>query len=171
MQKSPRYEVQTKYGWFSLDEGAYRDYLAGKLWITWPPEKVIVKHAAEDIPRNVSEDAIELRTKADRLGVIATLRQLGIYSGSVPYVGRLSDLSVDELNLTVRSSNGLKRANVMTFGDLKALIDSEHGILSVRNLGAKSAEEIKNLYYEECYLRLLPYEKAQYWQQVLDSLE
>ena len=23
MRKGPRYEVHTKYGWFSLDEGAY----------------------------------------------------------------------------------------------------------------------------------------------------
>ena len=25
------YEVSTNWGWFRLDEGAYRDYLAGKL--------------------------------------------------------------------------------------------------------------------------------------------
>ena len=47
MQKSPRYEVQTKYGWFSLDERSYQDYLAGKLWITWPPEDQQPKPKAE----------------------------------------------------------------------------------------------------------------------------
>ena len=31
------YEVKTHWGWFRLDEGAYRDYLQGKLWITWKP--------------------------------------------------------------------------------------------------------------------------------------
>jgi DNA-directed RNA polymerase alpha subunit len=45
----------------------------------------------------------------------------------------------------------------------------ENGILSVRNLGQKSAKEIKQLFFEECYTRLMPYEKAQYWQEVLDT--
>ena len=31
MGNGPRYKVQTRYGWFSLDEGSYRDYLSGKL--------------------------------------------------------------------------------------------------------------------------------------------
>ena len=72
------------------------------------------------------------------------------------------------MNLTVRSSNGLKRANVGTFGRLRALLAMENGILSVRNLGQKSAKEIKRIFFEECYSRLMPYEKAQYWQEVLD---
>lgn len=73
------------------------------------------------------------------------------------------------MNLTVRSSNGLKRANAGTFGRLRDLLATENGILSVRNLGQKSAREIKQLFFEECYARLLPYEKAQYWQKVLDA--
>lgn len=73
------------------------------------------------------------------------------------------------MNLTVRSSNGLKRAGVGTFGRLRDLPATEDGILSVRNLGQKSAKEIKQLFFEERYARLLPYEKAQYWQEVLDA--
>jgi DNA-directed RNA polymerase alpha subunit len=73
------------------------------------------------------------------------------------------------MNLTVRSSNGLKRANAGTFGRLRDLLAMENGILSVRNLGQKSAKEIKQLFFEECYARLLPYEKAHYWQEVIDS--
>ena len=45
----------------------------------------------------------------------------------------------------------------------------ENGILSVRNLGQKSAKEIKQFFFEECYSRLLPYEKTQYWQEVIDN--
>ena len=74
------------------------------------------------------------------------------------------------MNLTVRSSNGLKRANAGTLGKLRDLLATENGILSVRNLGQKSAKEIKMQFFEECYSRLVPYEKAQYWQEVLDSL-
>lgn len=31
------YEVETYWGWFRLDEGAFQDYLDKKLWITWIP--------------------------------------------------------------------------------------------------------------------------------------
>ena len=169
MQKSPRYEVQTKYGWFSLDEGSYQDYLAGNLWICWTPGKPEQQRAPTDhIPVNVTARAIALREQADRIGVLATLHQLGVHDAIVPYSTRLSDLSIDEMNLTVRSSNGLKRANAGTFGKLKELLAMENGILSVRNLGQKSAKEIKRLFFEECYSRLLPYEKAHYWQDMLD---
>lgn len=170
MQKFPRYEVETQYGWFSLDEGAYQNYLAGKLWISWSPQKQQTQAVvAGQAPPNVSEEALQLRERAERMGIIRVLRQMHSYGAVVPYSRRLAELSVDELNLTVRASNGLKRANIMTFEDLKDLLETEKGVLSVRNLGQKSAEEIKRLFYEECYARLLPYEKAQYWQCVLDG--
>lgn len=35
--KEEKHQVQTHWGSFLLDEGAYRDYLLGKLWITWVP--------------------------------------------------------------------------------------------------------------------------------------
>lgn len=73
------------------------------------------------------------------------------------------------MNLTVRSSNGLKRANIQTFGSLKEILAVENGLLNIRNIGQKSLKEIKQLFFEECYARLLPYEKAQYWQEILDS--
>lgn len=72
------------------------------------------------------------------------------------------------MNLTVRSSNGLKRANIHTFGTLKEILAVEKGLLNIRNIGQKSIREIKQLFFEECYARLPPYEKARYWQEVLD---
>ena len=69
MRKGPRYEVHTKYGWFSLDEGAYQDYLAGKLWITWPPEKGEEKPKVDHVPQNISEQALVLRDAANSKGV------------------------------------------------------------------------------------------------------
>lgn len=36
-RKEEKHPVQTHWGSFLLDEGAYRDYLLGKLWITWVP--------------------------------------------------------------------------------------------------------------------------------------
>lgn len=171
MKNGARYVVTTHWGTFSLDEGAYQDYLAGSLWICWTPgNPTQTKQTTSGyIPPNVSDRAIILRDQADRIGVLAVLCQQGIHEAIVPYCNRLADLSIDEMNLTVRSSNGLKRANAGTFGRLKDLLSMDNGIMSVRNLGQKSAKEIKHLFFEECYTRLLPYEKAQYWQEVLDN--
>ena len=171
MRNGAKYVVTTHWGTFSLDEGAYQDYRAGRLWISWNPGKPEQPQTVSGcVPPNVTDRAISLRDQADRSGVLQTLRQLGVHEALTPYNPRFDDLSIDEMNLTVRSSNGLKRANAGTFGKLRDLLATENGILSVRNLGQKSAKEIKRQFFEECYARLLPYEKAQYWQEVLDSL-
>lgn len=112
-----------------------------------------------------------MREQAVRIGVLAALHQLGIHDALVPYSIRLADLSIDEMNLTVRSSNGLKRANIHTFSSLKEILAIENGLLNIRNIGQKSIKEIKQLFFEECYARLLPCEKAQYWQEVLDAMK
>ena len=75
MQKGPRYEVHTKYGWFSLDEGAYQDYLAGKLWITWPPEKGQEKPKTDHVPKNVS-DAMRQTTRESLMPSLYTMGTL-----------------------------------------------------------------------------------------------
>ena len=171
MKNGARYVVSTHWGTFSLDEASYQDYLAGNLWICWTPGKPQQPNQVANgyVPPNVTTRAVALRDQADKIGILATLHQLGLHDALVPYSTRLADLSIDEMNLTVRSSNGLKRANARTFGRLRELLAMENGILSVRNLGQKSAKEINQLFFEECYTRLLPYEKAQYWQEILDA--
>ena len=171
MKNGARYVVTTHWGTFSLDEASYQDYLAGNLWICWTPGKPTQPQCTSNgyVPPNVTDQAVSLRDQADKVGVLTTLHRLGIHDALVPYSTRLADLSIDEMNLTVRSSNGLKRANSGTFGRLRDLLATENGILSVRNLGQKSAKEIKQLFFEECYSRLFPYEKAQYWQELLDT--
>ena len=170
MRNGARYVVTTHWGTFSLDEGSYQDYLAGKLWICWTPGKP--EHTQQAPigfdPPNATERAIALREQADRIGVVAVLHQLGIHDALVPYSIRLADLSIDEMNLTVRSSNGLKRASIHTFGRLKEILGVENGLMNIRNIGQKSIREIKQLFFVECYEHLLPYEKAHYWQNVLD---
>lgn len=171
MKNGARYVVTTHWGTFSLDEGSYQDYLAGKLWICWTPGKQEQAQPAANgyVPPNVTERAVSLRDQSDRIGILATLHKLGVSEAIVPYSTRLADLSIDEMNLTVRSSNGLKRANIHTFSNLKEVLGTENGLSHIRNIGTKSIKEIKQFFFEECYTRLLPYEKAQYWQEVLDS--
>ena len=171
MKNGARYVVTTHWGTFSLDEGAYQDYLAGTLWICWTPGKPAEKKTDSMYhnPPHVSDRALELSGMAEKAGVLQTLSQLNIHEAAVPYSERLAKLSIDELNLTVRSSNGLKRAGALTFSKLYELLETENGLLNVRNIGQKSIKEIKHVFFEECYSRLLSYEKAQYWQEVVDK--
>ena len=172
MGNGPRYKVQTRYGWFSLDEDSYRDYLSGKLqWINWPPlHKPSEPVKKEPLPPNVSPKAIALCDTAAKFGVQEVLREFV----TIPYPPckeRMIDLPIYEMSLSVRASNGLMRAGVQTFGKLDQLIRSESGIAAVRNLGAKSVKEIQEAFLAECYSRLTPYEKAAFWQEVLESNE
>ena len=171
MKNGAKYVVTTHWGTFSLDEGSYQDYLAGRLWICWTPGKPNQQHThSEHIPVNVTERAVALRDQADKAGILEILKKLSIHEAIVPYSTRLAELSIDEMNLTVRSNNGLKRANIHSFSQLYDRMQAENGLISIRNIGQKSLKEIKQLFFEECYQRLLPYEKAQYWQEVLDNL-
>ena len=170
MKNGARYKVKTRYGWFSLDEGSYQDYLKGRLWINWPPEKKPGEEVQEALPPKVGKRALELREQADRYGWKDSADHCGgIHVVPLPYVERLASISIAEMDLTVRSSNGLMRAGLSTFDKLMARMNSEGGIQAIRNLGTKSALEIREAFGDICYTRLLPYEKAQYWQNVIEK--
>ena len=168
------YDVSTHWGWFRLDRGAYEDYLAGKLWITWIPgnrnQRAEVTSAEGALPPDVTEGAIRLREIASKQGLYSTLQTS--FPGAqveIPYKQRMKDLPIDELALSVRSSNGLMRANAGTFGRLWDLMASENGLRAVRNLGAKSEAEIRRCFFDACYHFLSLNEQAVYWQTVLNN--
>lgn len=54
-------------------------------------------------------------------------------------------ISIDEMDLSVRSNNCLRRAGINTIGDL--IKKTEEDMMKVRNLGRKSLDEIKNKLY------------------------
>ncbi|ACB83822.1 DNA-directed RNA polymerase subunit alpha [Natranaerobius thermophilus] len=55
---------------------------------------------------------------------------------------KIMELSIDELDLSVRSYNCLKRAGINTIGELTQKTPED--MMKVRNLGKKSLEEVKN---------------------------
>ena len=79
------------------------------------------------------------------------------------------DIGIDELNLSVRASNGLMRAGIDTLGKLNEMMKTDRGIAGIRNLGAKSVKEIGRAFLCMAYSMLSPYEKAQYWQRLIDK--
>jgi DNA-directed RNA polymerase subunit alpha len=64
----------------------------------------------------------------------------------IVHVRRLLEKSVDELELSVRSSNCLRAAEIRTIGDLVQKSESE--MLKFRNFGRKSLKEIQDLLAE-----------------------
>lgn len=48
---------------------------------------------------------------------------------------------IEQLNLSVRAYNGLRRANVRTVGQLRAMPNEE--LLQIRNFGQKCAAEVR----------------------------
>ena len=61
----------------------------------------------------------------------------------------LLEMTIEELDLSVRSFNCLKRAGINTVGDL--INKSEEDMMKVRNLGRKSLEEVINKLASLCF--------------------
>ena len=164
--------VKTHWGTFQLDDAAYAAYLDGKLWINWgvPAAKQAAKPVKPYIPVNVSAEALHLRDEAAKRDVYTILQEH--FPGKhvpVPYRSRMQDIRIDEMNLSVRSSNALMRANAGTFGRLSEIMQIEDGLKKIRNLGIKSEKEIVHCFFSACYYQLKPAEQAVFWQKVIDS--
>ena len=170
---SQQHEVVTRWGHFLLDDRAYADYLAGKLWISWGQDtrkrNADAAPAKPFIPLNVSQEALRLRDAAAREELWLFLQQH--FPGAempLPYLSRMKDLLIEEMNLSVRSSNALMRAGAQTFGRVMEIMQAEDGFRRIRNLGVKSEKEIIRNFFTACYCQLSPTEQAVYWQKVLD---
>lgn len=118
----------------------------------------------------ISQEAVRLRELSQQRDVYLMLqlycpgRQVGL-----PYRQRMAELPIDEMNLSVRSSNALMRSNARTFGGVMDLMLSENGLKKVRNLGIKSEREIVRNFFSSCYYRLSPGEQARFWQKVIET--
>lgn len=168
------YEITTQWGNVQLDERSYRDYLAGRSWLS-PAFDVMgtAKTRAatvEACPRDISRQAISYRSEADKAGVWETVqRGFPGMAVQIPYRRRMSEIGIDELNLSVRASNGLMRAGIDTFGKLNEMMKTDRGIAGIRNLGAKSVKEINKAFLLFTYSQLSPAERSEYWQRMIDN--
>lgn len=106
---------------------------------------------------------------AEQFGLIFTLSPFGNnIKISIPLTRVFCDKSVDELDLTVRSLNGLKRCGAMTVGELTDIIMSDGGISKVRNLGKKSISEIKTKLLNLAYNDLNDKERLEFWHKFIE---
>jgi DNA-directed RNA polymerase subunit alpha len=99
-----------------------------------------------------SQDAVSLAAKLirDHLNIFINLEEVGDQAQEAqveqPLAGALNenlDKSVEELELSVRSYNCLKNANIRTIRDL--VVKTEGEMLKTKNFGRKSLNEIKEI--------------------------
>ena len=120
---------------------------------------------------NITQEAVRLRELSQQRDVYLMLQlccpgaQVGL-----PYRERMKDLPIDEMNLSVRSSNALMRSNAKTFGRVMEILLMEDGLKKIRNLGIKSEREIIRSFFTSCYYRLRPGEQTAFWQKVINSV-
>jgi len=73
---------------------------------------------------------------------VTTLAEEGIFAAPEDEADSVLETPIEELDLSVRSYNCLKRQGVNTIGQLTEC--SENDLLNIRNFGAKSIEEVKD---------------------------
>ena len=89
------------------------------------------------------KQAEEIYQNIEKNGLLQTLRT---YFGSeyvmeLPFYDEARNASIEELGLSVRSFNCLKRAGIDTVGKCIKVI-KDNGLINIRNLGRKSVSEI-----------------------------
>lgn len=173
MDTGRRYIVTTHWGCFSLNEGAYRDYIAGKLWISWVPgQRTSTEFSGEKqaLPPNVTKAALALRERAAKAGTVAILNSdFPGKAAVIPYKEYMEKVKVEDMPLNPRGHNALLRARIDTLGKLNNVVTSEMGLSCIRNVGVKTIKEITDVFMEEAYHRLSAYERAIFWQEMLDK--
>ena len=96
-----------------------------------------------------ARDSVSLGAKilTDHLALFTYLSEAMAMSSTVvehtpDTQNKMLQLTIEELDLSVRSFNCLKRANINTVADLIA--KTEEDMMKVRNMGRKSLEEVQN---------------------------
>jgi hypothetical protein len=116
--------------------------------------------------RDVSAE--ELYNTSKEIGLAETL--YGVFgnrvSVSIPFSKKDCDTNIEEIEFSVRAMHSLKRAGAFTVGAVIDLIANE-GLLQIRNLGKKTAVEIKVRIMEFGYEHLTEKEKQAFFIEVV----
>ncbi len=110
----------------------------------------------------------ELYELIEEQGLLEVLSKLQLpLRIAVPISGSSCSLALEELNLSVRSYNGLKRAGINNIGELVDLINNGD-INRIRNLGKKSITEVKTKLLVEGYDALSDRKKLRFLEKLLE---
>ena len=114
------------------------------------------------------ETASEILKTANRCGVVYALKEAlgGCIGVSIPFDEAACSTSIDDVAFSARAEHSLKRVGVFTVGGVFDLIASG-GLLSVRNLGKKTQNEVKTRLLAFGYERLSQAQKERFLSQTL----
>lgn len=100
-----------------------------------------------------AKDAIAMASKMliDHFQVLIQISEKAgqiefIKEEEVDEIDQVNDMKIEELDMSVRLFNALKRAGIFTVGDLLKIKEEE--IIKIRNLGRKSLKELKDCLLE-----------------------
>ena len=119
---------------------------------------------------NKTEIVKALLVSEKQLGLIETLHRVFEKNIKIKIGYSISDCnaSIEDLALSVRSYNALRRANITTIGDLIERLN-EGGLKTVRNLGAKSFSEIQTKMLAFGFERLSEKEKSEFFHFLVEN--
>ena len=111
----------------------------------------------------------ELLSSAVKNGIIPTLYSVFGPSVklSIPFSKRACDMSIDDLEFSVRANNSMKRRGLFTVGEVVDVIAND-GLLGIRNLGKKTQNEIKTRILAFGYEQLTENEKRQFFRDIIE---
>ena len=105
----------------------------------------------------------------EEIGLVETLHSIfgNNIKVSVPFSKVSSEMSIDELDFSVRASNCLHRSGRVTVGDVIDVINNEE-LARYRNIGKKTVSEIKTKLLVYGYNKLCNIEKKSFWYDFLE---
>jgi DNA-directed RNA polymerase subunit alpha len=91
----------------------------------------------------------------DLAGVSEESLTAGVSEVTVPKISsEILETPIEQLDLSVRVFNSLKRTGITTVGEvLELLAKGDEAVLSIRNFGDKSLEELREKLQEKGFLR------------------
>ena len=106
---------------------------------------------------------------AEQFGRVCALAPFGgDVKISIPLTKRFCDRKTEELDLSVRSLNGLKREGILTLRQLSDAVMGGVGLSGVKNIGKKSISEIKTKLLVSAYRDLNDKERLEFWYKLLE---
>ncbi len=143
----PVKRVSWEVGSARVGQSSNYDRLALEIWTdgTTSPEntlstaaKVLIEHLR--YIAGVSEETLTVAVEKEVAGVRLT--------------SEVAETPVEALDLSVRVFNSLKRTGITTVGDVLELLDKgDQAVMSIRNFGEKSLEELRQKMHEKGYLK------------------
>lgn len=118
----------------------------------------------------IREDAKYYKIKtimSETEGLEVHERRGGSFHFPIYLTDSMASTSIEALELSVRSNNCLRRAGIMSIGDLCERVQSSEDLKGIRNCGSKSISEIMDHLFAYQYAQLRPERKRWFFETIV----